>query len=104
MLLNDKFLDDVLLQSVGIASETLRRESGVAIKYRIISELYDEENSEECFKLKQELENSERANKMLWYLRNRKEYHVASLFSVENSLNILIDMGFAYGRGFKEFL
>ena len=85
------------------ATECLIKEANVAIKYRVIKELYNDTGTTEFFKLKQELENSERAKKLLEYLIKRKEYHGATLYAVENSLNMLIDMGFKYETGFESF-
>ena len=49
------------------------------------------------------MENSEKVKRMITYLANHKEYHGATLYAAENSLNILIDMGLLYGVGFSEF-
>ena len=85
------------------AIEILLKEADVAIKYRILSEIYDKRNMVECTQLQRKLEDSTKAKRLLVYLANKKEYHGATLHAVENSLNILIDMGFLYGVGFDEF-
>ena len=81
----------------------LLKEANTAIRYRVMKELYNDTSSIEYFKLKQELENSERVKKLLEYLINRREYHGATLHAVENSLNMLIDMGVTYDTGFDTF-
>jgi len=91
------------MQSLGEAADILFKEAGVAIKYRIAGEIYNDVNSEEYLKLKRELEKSERVNKLLDYLKNHREYHGATLWVVENSLNMLVDMGITYGKGFSAF-
>lgn len=85
------------------AIDYLMEEAGTAIKYRVVREFYNDTSTAEYFELKQELENSKRAKKLQEYLINRKEYHGATLWAVENSLNMLIDMGFKYETGFEEF-
>ncbi len=81
----------------------LFKESNVAIKYRVMRDLCKNPNPNELNKLQNELIHSERAVHLLTYLKNHKEYHGATLYAVENSLNMLIDMGFQYGQGFSEF-
>jgi len=85
------------------ALQILLKEANVAIKYRVTGEICNNINSTEYIKLKCEMEKSERAMSLLEYLINRKEYHGATLMAVENSLNMLIDMGFIYNRGFIAF-
>lgn len=83
--------------------EFLMKEGNVAIKYRVRRDICKATDAVEYFKLRQELENSVRAKKLLECLKSRKEYHGATLQAVENSLNMLIDMGFTYGTGFELF-
>lgn len=47
--------------------------------------------------------NLDRYKKLVRCLRERKEYHGATLYAVENSLNMLVDMGVFYKRGFNDF-
>lgn len=77
--------------------------SEIAIKYRVIRDLCENQNTNEFNMLQDELMHSERVIRLLACLKNHKEYHGASLYAVENSLNMLIDMGLQYGKGFKEF-
>ena len=91
------------MQSFEHAANILFKEAGTAIKYRIVSEIYNEVNSKEYFECKQDLESSERVIKLLDYLKNHREYHGATLWAVENSLNMLVDMGLAYGKDFYAF-
>ena len=91
------------MQRFESAVEYLTKEANIAIKYRLTKELHKETGSIDFLKLKRKLEESERAKKLLKCLINRKEYHGATLQAVENSLNMLIDMGFMYETGFNEF-
>lgn len=77
--------------------------SDVAIKYRVLRDLCDNSSSDEIYRIQEELINSERVIHLLKCLKNHKEYHGATLYAVENSLNMLVDMGLQYGNGFKEF-
>jgi len=77
--------------------------SDVAIKYRVIRDLCEDTNSNELYRAQDILINSERVIHLLECLKNHKEYHGATLYAVENSLNMLVDMGLQYGNGFKEF-
>lgn len=85
------------------AIEILLREAGAAIRYRILNEICNTHNITERIQLKRELEDSEKAKRMLALLSNHKEYHGATLYAAENSINILVDMGYSYGVGFDEF-
>jgi len=91
------------MQTDGKAINILLKEASIAIRYRMISKSCEENNTADYFKLKSELENSEKVKRMITYLANHKEYHGATLYAAENSLNILIDMGLLYGVGFSEF-
>ena len=77
--------------------------SSVSIKYRIEKEFYNNSDLKKLKTLQKELINSKRAIHLIECLKNHKEYHGATLLSVENSLNMLIDMGFSYNNGFAEF-
>jgi len=85
------------------AIDFLLDKSNVAIKYRVLRDLCDNSNSKDLIRLQDELINSERSIHLLECLKNRKEYHGATLYAVENSLNMLVDMGFQYGKGFEDF-
>lgn len=85
------------------AIDFLIEKGNIAVKYRALRDLYNNPRSDELAKLQEELICSERAVKLLECLKNRKEYHGATLYAVENSLNMLVDMGFQYGIGFSEF-
>ena len=75
--------------------------SNIAIRYRTKRDLL--KNTEEANKIHDELLYSERAVFLLNCLNHQKEFHGATLYAVENSLNMLIDMGFQYEKGFSEF-
>ena len=77
--------------------------SDVPIQYRIKRDLCENTDASELGKLQEELVQSKRVIHLLACLRNHKEYHGATLYAVENSLNMLVDMGFQYGIGFGEF-
>lgn len=81
----------------------LLNKSDIAIQYRVKRDLCDNTDASELNKLQGELVHSKRVIHLLDCLRNHKEYHGATLNAVENSLNILVDMGFLYGNGFFEF-
>ena len=85
------------------AIEILLREANVGIRYRIINEIRNTFDVTEQLLLKRELENSKKAKKILSYLASYKEYHGATIYAAENSINMLIDMGYSYGVGFNEF-
>ena len=82
------------------AIEYLLESGDIFIRYRTLTELCGMQCQED---LQKKIIHSERAQKILQCLREHKEYHGATLYSVENSLNILIDMGFRYDHGFTEF-
>lgn len=81
----------------------LLNKSDVAIQYRIKRDLCENTDANELSKLKKELVNSKRVMHLMDCLKNHREYHGATLYAVENSLNMLVDMGFQYGIGFTEF-
>ena len=81
----------------------LLKEANPAIKYRIIGGIYNGGSTTECLQLKSKLQNIEKAKQLLVYLENKKEYHGATLYAAENSINMLVDMGYTYGLGFVEF-
>lgn len=81
----------------------LLEKSDVAIRYRVTRDLCESSNSSEINRLQNELMNSERVVHLLDCLKNHKEYHGATLYAIENSLNMLVDMGLQYGNGFDEF-
>lgn len=91
------------MQSLEHVTDILYREAGAAIKYRIASEIYHEDSSKEIFCLRKELEDTGRVKKLIDCLKNHREYHGATLYAVENSLNILVDMGVRYGKDFLTF-
>lgn len=84
----------------GNAIDFLMEKGNPAIQYRTMIELCEQYDVDVY---RENLAHSERAVKWLDILRNHKEYHGATMFSVENSLNVLIDMGFRAGEGFREF-
>lgn len=92
-----------LSERYGHAIDFLLEKANVAIRYRVLGELCNESNSDDFLRLQEELIQSDRAIKLMECLKNRKEYHGATLYAVENSLNMLADMGFHYGKGFAEF-
>jgi len=77
--------------------------SDIAIRYRVKRDLCENTDINELCKLQNELIHSERVIHLLECLRNHKEYHGATLYAVENSLNMLVDMGLDYAKGFHEF-
>lgn len=77
--------------------------SDVAIRYRVTRDLCEDTNTNDFFRLKDELIHSKRVIHLLECLKNHKEYHGASLYAVENSLNMLVDMGLLYKTGFEAF-
>lgn len=77
--------------------------SSSIIGYRVLTELCDNSDSDTVQKYRSEVVCSERVNKLLSCLKNRKEYHGATSYAVENSLNMLVDMGVVYNTGFSEF-
>lgn len=85
------------------AIDFLLEKGSIAVRYRVLRELCNHSDTNDLTKLQEELIHSERAVKLITCLKNRKEYHGATLYAVENSLNMLVDMGFQYGRGFSEF-
>lgn len=85
------------------AMEYLLDNANAIIQYRLITEVQGEEDTERIAALKAEVISSERYSKLVQCLRERKEYHGATLYAVENSLNMLIDMGVYYKKGFDEF-
>ena len=98
-----KWQEKIGMQVSEMAVEYLLKEANVPIKYRVMTELCDEGSSPEIEMLKHELEKTERAKQLMEYLIKRKEYHGATLYAAENSLNMLVDMGFAYKKGFFAF-
>lgn len=81
----------------------LLENSSSIICYRVLTELCDNHNPDTVQKYRSEVTCSERVNKLLGCLKNRKEYHGATSYAVENSLNMLVDMGVIYNTGFLEF-
>ena len=73
------------------------------ICYKILTELCDNSAPDTVQKYRSEVTCSERVNMLLACLKNRKEYHGATSYAVENSLNMLVDMGVVYNTGFSEF-
>lgn len=87
-------------EQYGNAIDFLMQKGNPSIQYRTLRELCEQHNLDEYA---EKLIHSGRAKKILDCLHNHKEYHGATLYSVENSLNVLIDMGFRVGAGFGEF-
>ena len=87
----------------GNAIEYLLAKGNVAVRYRVMTELLDNAGSEDIHKLQSELIISERYVKLIDCLKKRKEYHGATIYAIENSLNMLVDMGCVYDSGFDEF-
>lgn len=85
------------------AVEYLLNNANDTIKYRLITEVCAIQNPMEVERLRKAIVDSERYKKLLSCLRDRKEYHGATLYAVENSLNMLVDMGIYYQKGFEEF-
>ena len=85
------------------AVEYLFNNANDTIKYRLITEVCAIQNPMEVERLRKAIVDSERYKKLLSCLRDRKEYHGATLYAVENSLNMLVDMGIYYQKGFEEF-
>lgn len=77
--------------------------SSSIICYRVLTELCDNSAPDTVQRYRSEITCSERVNKLLACLENRKEYHGATSYAVENSLNMLVDMGVVYNTGFSEF-
>ncbi len=83
--------------------EYLLNNANDAIRYRVLTELCDVRASDEVDMLRTAIIDSERYKKLILCLKWRKEYHGATLYAAENSLNMLVDMGVRYQKGFKEF-
>lgn len=83
--------------------EYFLKNANEAIRYRVLTELCGVHESDEVDMLRETIVNSERYKKLMHCLKERKEYHGATLYAVENSLNMLVDMGVNYRKGFKEF-
>lgn len=81
----------------------LLENADIAIRYRVKRDLCEYIGENELNKLRKELECSPKVIHLLECLKIHKEYHGATLFAVENSLNMLIDMGLQYGIGSHEF-
>ncbi|MBQ2900347.1 MAG: hypothetical protein IJA07_10375 [Agathobacter sp.] len=77
--------------------------SDIAIQYRIKRDLCEHTDAKKLSKLQNELAQSKKVIHLLECLKNHKEYHGATLYAVENSLNMLVDRGLQYRRGFSEF-
>ncbi|ABN52712.1 MAG TPA: hypothetical protein DEF39_08120 [Hungateiclostridium thermocellum] len=90
-------------EKYGKAIDFLLEKSNIAVRYRVTRELCDGSNPNDLENLQEELIYSERAVRLINCLKNRKEYHGSTLYAVENSLNMLVDVGFQYGKGFSEF-
>ena len=87
----------------GNAIDYLTEKGNVVIRYRVMSELLEDTGGEDISKLQKEILISDRYMKLIEFLKNRKEYHGATIYAVENSLNMLVDMGVRYSSGFSEF-
>ena len=85
------------------AVEYLLNNASETIKYRVLTELCAIQSPTEVERLRNAIIDSERYKKLLSCLKNRKEYHGATLYAVENALNMLIDMGVYYQKGFEQF-
>ena len=85
------------------AIEYLLNNASEAIKYRVLTELCTAQIPIEVESLKKEIIASERYKKLICCLRNRREYHGATIYAVENALNMLVDMGIYYQNEFDEF-
>lgn len=85
------------------ATEILLKEANIAIKYRVMREVCNLCDNAKLTQLRQELKDLKKAKKLLVCLANKKEYHGATIYAAENSINMLVDMGYSYGVGFDEF-
>lgn len=69
--------------------------SDVAIRYRVKRDLCENTDVNELNKVQNELVDSKRVIHLLDCLKNHKEYHGATLYAVENSLNMQMKKAFS---------